>query len=214
MSVETETAENPWPREDENWHKWEQHAKREKEDARTALIQAGQLERALRDREQREAAAALKPHCPRCGHATKVSGGPCAFDCDCCSPKKSKTDAPKSKTRGRAPGRRDKKESRLSRLGPYAPVPRAILRDPTISLAAKGFAGVLFDRLNLGPWNIDLHIDASFPELFEVTNASESNLKRLAIDLREYLEKENLRRGGVRYRFIGPPVNPNGSTGE
>jgi hypothetical protein len=73
---------------------------------------------------------------------------------------------------------------------------------------------VLADRLNLGPWNIDLNIDASFPKLFEVTGASKSNLKRLGKELREpgYLEMENLNRGGVRYRFTSPPVDSKGST--
>ncbi len=217
MSVKTKTAENPYSRDDENYWKWEENVKTQ---AATAVEKKKAYDIAIVARDEqyrvdvarRTAENALKPHCLKCGSILYGDGECMNSLCE-----SRKTDEPKTKTaktRGRTRGRRDKKESRLSRLGPYAPVLRAILRDPTVSLAAKGFAAVLFDRLNLGPWNIDLHIDASSPQLFEVTSASKSNLKRLAKELQEpgHLEMENLNRGGVRYRFTSPPVDSKGST--
>lgn len=117
------------------------------------------------------------------------------------------TQAPKTKaikTRGGRP----KKVSRLAPLGPYAPVPRAILIDPSVSLHARGLAATLATKINLGPWNVDLHIDASYPALIEMTGASKSTLQRLVRELvaTGYLETKNLQRGGVRFRFIGSPV--------
>jgi hypothetical protein len=98
--------------------------------------------------------------CPDCG--TSYSGDYCNSNWHNQTAEEQKAaKTPTARTRGRTRGRRDKKESRLAPLGPYAPVPRAILKDPNLSLGAKGLAAVLFDRLNLGPWNIDLHVDAN-----------------------------------------------------
>jgi hypothetical protein len=113
------------------------------------------------------------------------------------------TETPTAKT-ARTRGGRPKKTPRLAPLGPYAPVPRAILKDPNLSIGAKGLAAILIDRLNLGPWNKDLHVDTSYPELSEGTkNANRWTLMRLTGELvsAHHLVAESLGRGGVRFTF-------------
>ena|SRR5579859_5717246 len=109
--------------------------------------------------------------------------------------------------RTRAPKRRGKPrartESRLAPLGPYAPVPRAIAKDPSVPLAAKGFAAVIADLINLGKWNADLHVEITYRELAERTGANRETLMSHAAKLRKagYLVTESRNRGGVRFRF-------------
>jgi Winged helix-turn-helix DNA-binding len=101
------------------------------------------------------------------------------------------------KPRGKA------KPARLAPLGPYAPVPRAITKDAELPLAAKGFAAVIADLINLGKWNTDLHVDISYRELAERTGVNRETLMSHAGRLREagYLATESLNRGGVRFKF-------------
>ncbi len=86
----------------------------------------------------------------------------------------------------------------------YAPVPRAILRDTTLSLAEKVVAATIADALNPGRWNGDLHVNLSQRELAKRIGSSQSVVGPAVAELRKrgILDVTLMKgRGGTVFKF-------------
>jgi len=128
------------------------------------------------------------------------------------------TVAPKPPAQRRARPRSDDAKPTKSKIGwPYAPVPRAILRDGRLGLADRAVLAGIADALNLGWWNTDRHVDVTYAELAERLGVSRSPIIRAierAAEL-EVIEAEALKgTAGMRLRFRPEKFIPIGSDPE
>src|SRR5439155_12510649 len=87
----------------------------------------------------------------------------------------------------------------------YAPVPLLIIDDTKLSHAAVRVAGVLARSVNMGEWNLDLHVDMSYAELGRRTAMSRRSAIYAAKELWRYLSITSLGRGGCRFTFRANP---------